>query len=96
MVRIPPESFRTTHVMDLWSRQRSPRVGSPVGARHASLEPESLFPEVFAEILLAAEGWQIAQPFSGSGYTLAGGRIQQHARLIAILGNSIPLEIEVR
>jgi hypothetical protein len=93
VVRIPPESFRPTHVMDLWSRQAEHACEHSAGAMHASLEPESLFPEVPAEILLAAEGWQVAQPFSGCGYTLPGGRVQEHARLIAILGNALPLQI---
>jgi len=95
LVRIPPESFRTTHVMDLWSRQAERAYGQSACARHASLEPELLVPEVPAEVLLAAEGWQIAQPLSGSGHALAGGRIEEHARLIAILGNALSLQIQI-
>ena len=45
--------------------------------------------------LLTPECLEIAQPFSSSRHAFARGRIKQHARLIAILGNAISLQIQI-
>ena len=45
--------------------------------------------------LLAAECRQVAQAFASSADALAGGGIEQDSRLVAILGYSITLQVEI-